>query len=330
MSKNSQSRKYQITINNPKDKELEHGEITSRLLSLKSLIYFCLSDEIGGKEHTYHTHIFCVFENPKLFSTIKNKFPEAHIETARGSCSANRDYVFKQGKWKDTEKESTSIPGTQMEYGELPEERACPKPELALLYELIKEGKSNAEILEEYPEYMFDITHIDRCRLILRQEEFKNTWRNLEVIYIYGKTGTGKSRFVMEKYGYENVFRVTDYVHPFDTYNGEDVLMMEEFNSAIRMQDLLNYLDGYPLKLPARYSDKIACFTKVYFTTNLPLNDQYPNVKQDTPQVWAAFLRRINKVIWFKSETEVFTYDSMDEYNNRDRVTGFKTEFLDF
>lgn len=330
MAKNSQSRKYQLTINNPKEKELGHDEIQSRLLSLKALIYFCISDEIGGKEHTYHTHIFCVFENPKLFTTIKNKFPEAHIETARGSCSQNRDYVFKSGKWKDTEKESTSIPGTQVEYGELPEERVCPKPELALLYELIKEGKTNAEILEEYPEYMFDFTHIDHCRLILVQERYKNIWRDLEVTYIYGKTGAGKSRFVMENFGYENVFRVTDYVHPFDTYRGENVLMFEEFNSSLRIHDMLNFLDGYPLKLPARYMDKQACFTKVYITTNIPLDKQYPNIKDESLGTWQAFIRRINKVIWYKSKTEIFTYDSTEEYFNRDRSTGFKTEHLDF
>ena len=326
----TQSRKYQITINNPEEKGLTHDEIKKRLLSLKSAVYLCMADEIGGKEKTYHTHVFVVYQNPKLFSTIKNRLPEAHIESARSSASINRDYVFKQGKWEGTEKETTAIPNTQEEWGELPEERICAKPELALLLELIEEGKTNYEIITEYPEYLFDLTHIDRTRLTLRQEKYKEVWRNLECTYIYGKTGAGKSRYVMEKYGYQNVFRVTDYLHPFDTYNGEDVLMFEEFASGIKMQDILNYTDGYPLKLPCRYSDRTAIYTKVFFTTNLPLEKQYTNIREETPALWQAFIRRIQKVMWFKSENEVITYETTDEYFNRDPFTGLPIKKMNF
>jgi len=316
MTNNSQSRKFQITLNNPESKGFTHDVIIKALTSLKSLIYFCMSDEIGGETKTYHTHIFIVFINPKLFSTICNSFNgQAHVEVARSSNFINKEYVFKLGKWQNTEKGTTSITGTQYEWGELPQERLCPKPELELLYELIKEGKTNAELLDEYPEYMFDISHIDRTRLILRQEEYKNVWRNIECVYIQGTTASGKSRYVMEKYGYANVFRVTDYIHPFDTYDcGQEVLMLEEYSSSFRLQDVLNYLDGYPLKLPARYSDKIACYTKVYITTNTPLEMQYPNAQEERSEAWKAFLRRINKVMWFKSKDEIITYNSTDEY----------------
>lgn len=331
MATDKQSKKWLLTINNPQESGWGHEKIKMSLATMKPVVYYCMSDEIAPSTDTHHTHVYIHCKTPVRFSTVKNKFPTAHIDLARGTAEQNRNYVFKMGeKYEGTEKEDSRIDGTQEEWGEFPDEHQGKKPEMSFLLELIQSGMSDYEIITQFPDYLFDTDKLARVRLILKQEEFKTVWRNLEVTYIYGKTGTGKSRFVMEKYGYENVFRVTDYVHPFDTYNGEEVLMLEEFNSSIRMQDLLNYLDGYPLKLPARYSDKIACFTKVYFTTNICLQDQYPNVRQDTPQVWAAFLRRINKVMWFKSETNIFTYDSMDEYNNRDRVTGFKVEYLDF
>lgn len=313
-----QGRKFLLTINNPLDKGITHDTIKIRLSSLKSLVYYCIADEIGANEHTPHTHIFVIYQNPKVISTIKNLFPESHIDLVRGSNSQNRDYVLKQGKWQDTEKGTTSIPESQEEYGTLPEDKRCCKPELGILYELIKEGRSNYEILEEHPEYIKDISDIEKTRMILKQEEFKNSWRELEITYIFGKSGTGKSRYVMETYQYQNVFRVTDYVHPFDNYFAENILMFEEFNSSLRIQDMLNYLDGYPIKLPARYSDKIGCYKKVFFTTNIPLEQQYPNVQKETPEIWKAFLRRITKVIYFKSFTEIITYNSVDEYLNRD------------
>ena len=55
----------------------------------------------------------------------------------------------------------------------------------------------------------------------------------------------------MEQYSYSGVYRVTDYAHPFDSYQGEDVLLLDEYNSNFKIRDLLNYLDGYPLTLPA-------------------------------------------------------------------------------
>ena len=65
---------------------------------------------------------------------------------------------------------------------------------------------------------------------------------------------------------------------------------------------MLNYLDGYPLDLPCRYNNKIACFTKVYIISNLPLNDQYRDIQREYEETWKAFLRRIHKVMYFTSD----------------------------
>ena len=47
--------------------------------------------------------------------------------------------------------------------------------------------------------------------------------------------------------------------------------------------------------LPCRYEDKVACFTEVYIISNIPLEQQYPNVQVEEPESYAAFLRRINE-----------------------------------
>ena len=49
--------------------------------------------------------------------------------------------------------------------------------------------------------------------------------------------------------------------------------------------------------LPARYTDKVACYTKVIITSNLPLNKQYVNEQFEKQKTYNAFLRRINYVI---------------------------------
>jgi hypothetical protein len=164
------------------------------------------------------------------------------------------------------------------------------------LYNMIVSGLSNYDILNQNPDYIPYLDKINQVRLVVNQEQSKSEWRDLETIYVFGETGLGKTRTIMEKHGYSNVFRVTDYQHPFDTYENQDIILFEEFSSSLRIQDMLYYLDGYPLKLPARYSDKHACYTKVYLTSNLDLDEQYQNIQRYEPSVWKAFLRRIHKV----------------------------------
>lgn len=329
LKKDTQGRKYAICQNNPLNYGFDHEKIKNSLSNMKSITYWIMSDEIGEKG-TYHTHIFTYSKSPIRYSTMLNNFPHADIEQAFGTCKQNIEYVTKSGKWSDSEKSETSVPGTTEEWGTLPEENQGQKPELAILYDMVKSGYSNYEIIEHNPDYLYDIAKIDMVRLTVRQEEYKNVWRDLTVTYIWGKTGTGKTRGIMEQYGYENVYRCTSYQHPFDLYKGEDIIIFEEFNSSIKINDMLSYIDGYPVSLECRYANKIACFTKVYILSNIPLEKQYPNVKEDNLSTWLAFIRRISGVKWYKSETEIINYDSTDEYFNRDRLSGLPVRQMDF
>lgn len=317
-------------MNNPAEKGFDIDSMLQSADSLKGLIYGCVSLEIGAKEQTPHIHLFAYYKNPKAWQTLANTFKGADVECCHGSCKQNRDYVFKLGKWITTEKGTTPVKGQQKETGTLPDEKSGSDYDKELLLDLIQQGYSDYQIINEHPQYMFDLSNIQRCRLTIRQEEYKDTWRDLEVIYIYGRTGLGKSRYVMEQYGYANVFRVTDYTHPFDTYEGQDVLMLEEFDSSFRFSDILNYLDGYPCKLPARYADKQACYTKVYITTNIALDKQYTDIREKQIHKWQAFIRRIHKVIWFRGKDTFITYNSTEEYFNRDKATGQPVYKMDF
>lgn len=298
MGKDSQSRKWQITINNPIEKKLTHDVIKQFVGTMKNVIYWCMADEIGD-EGTYHTHIYIQGLNGIRFSTVKNRFDGGHFEMAKGTAQQNRDYVCKQGKWLNDHKHETCVDGTFEEFGEVPMERQGKRNDLDDLYAMIKDGMSDYEILEQEPSYMLHMDKIEKARQTIVQEHYKNEWRNVDVTYICGDTGSGKTRSVMEKYGYSNVYRVTDYLHPFDSYKGQDVVIFEEFRSGFRIGDILNYLDGYPLELPCRYNNKYACYTKVYIISNVSLSQQYTNLQVEEYSSYLAFLRRINRILHF-------------------------------
>lgn len=104
---NSQSRKWTLTINNPKTVGLSHEVIVEKL-KLFCPRYYCLADEIATTG-TPHTHIFLLADSPIRFSTLKGRFPLAHIEKALGSAQENRAYIRKEGKWANSDKAETSI-----------------------------------------------------------------------------------------------------------------------------------------------------------------------------------------------------------------------------
>ena len=78
-----------------------------------------MADEIA-ETGTKHTHLFIYSESPIRFNTLKKLFPIAHIEKAYGSVQDNREYIKKEGRWKDTDKSETSIPGSFEEAGIIP------------------------------------------------------------------------------------------------------------------------------------------------------------------------------------------------------------------
>jgi len=231
--------------------------------------------------------------------------------------SANRSYVGKFNEHSDSEKGTTKIEGSFYEWGETPAEPGQgARSDLVELYEMIKLGASNYEILEANPEYMLKLTAIERARLTIKEEEYKRTFRKLTVTFITGPTETGKTRYVLEKYGYENVCHIVTYPYPmrWDQYDATRhyVILLDEYDSQIKIQTINGLLQGYPYNLNCRYSDKAACFTKCYIISNRDLRDMYPDIQRSQPDVWAAFTRRINCCIRFMPDGTRHEYDTQD------------------
>lgn len=323
-----QSRKWQLTFNNPAEHGFTHDAVSAQLSKFASVLYWCLCDETGS-EGTYHTHLYICFRTPRPHSVIENAFPGAHREIVRGTSQQNRDYVLKDGekynKQPDGTYDYTDASGkrhigqnygeTFLEWGEIPHEHQGKSKDVERMLEMIKDGADNLEIVNEVPSAMLNMDKLERVRSMYRDADFRNSWRDLEVTYIFGATGSGKTRGVMERYGYNNCYRVTDYKHPFDTYDGQDVIIFEEFRGGLKHGDMLNYLDGYPLLLPCRYFNRQACYTKVFIVSNIPPTEQYCSVDRESVK---AFFRRIHKVIEYVGPAFSVEYDGVDAWIKRD------------
>lgn len=310
--RNSRGRCWAGTWNNPKMSDEEFESHLQSLYDLELLQYAIFQREVGEKKGTPHFQFFINFKTPQYFSKVKTKLlpPGCHFAPMISNANRCKEYCSKV---------DTRVSGPY-EIGEFQEERQ--RTDLNRAIKMIDEGISFEMVSRIFPSQslMYSRQLKERERMILEEKQ-KEVFRKLNVTYIYGQAGTGKTRYVMEKYGYDKVYRVTSYdSRAFDGYKNEKVILFDEFRSSFKISDMLNYLDGYPLRLPCRYNDKVACFTEVYIISNIPLSKQYENVQENEPETYNALMRRIHNVIKF---------DSTGQHIQKSKELGIQLELIE-
>ena len=316
MGKDLQRNKWFLTQNNPLNYGLDHKSIKEVLITnFPTISFIAMADEQGS---CFHTHAFIYFSSRVRFSKLKKYFPHARFDAVKGTSSECISYLKKDGKWiDDKEKSDTKIAGSYEEWGEKPPDKGS-KKEMDMLLQMVKEGYSDLEIVSENPDLIPLLSTIQRLRTTVLIEKFRGQRRlELRCIYVSGATGSGKTRGVLDTHGDDNVYKINDYHHPFDSYNCEEVMLFDEFRSQIRLSDMLQYIDIYPVHLPARYAQKYMCSTIIYIVSNWELEKQYHEIQKDNKESWNAFLRRITEVRTHAHDGTITVYNSVEEYMNR-------------
>lgn len=295
--KDTQSRCWSVTIPaQPDDVDLDAvkemgGELSDVTFTREEIVevveeYKGFRAQMEVAESGYvHWQGILYAKSPVRFSTLKRKFPgQWHMEAAR-SQEALRRYVSKS---------KSRVSGVEpLVIGDVPEiqdddrEKTVKEVIHGLVFE---EGASYSQIVEDYPEAAHFLNAV-REWVQIRDRKLGQKWREVTCTYIWGEPGVGKTRWVLDRF--EDAFRVVDYTHPWDTYEGESVIVLDEFYGDLEWGQFLAVLDGHRLLLPARYSDRQALHTRVFVVSNAPLWEQYPKVPS---HIWGAMTRRLNHV----------------------------------
>jgi len=261
----------------------DDNRLELHLQQLKNIQYYAFQLEKSNNTELLHHQVYLYFGLRVSFITLKEYFPKAHLEARKGTHKQALEYVTKT----DTRANPTRTWGNEPKQGE--------RNDLADIIDLIEQGFTLQQIMLLHPgNYLRYRNNIEHALQNYKERIVENQFRKLTVTYVYGKTGVGKTSTIMKHYGFNKVYRVTDYKHPFDTYQGQEIIIFDEFHSQIKIESMLNLLDGYPLRLPARYNDKVAQYTKVYIISNVTFDKQYPNIQKYSKETYDALLRRIN------------------------------------
>ena len=179
------------------------------------------------------------------------------------------------------------------------------------LYEMASNMELQAEFPTLYAQYGVD--KIEKFRQDYIKEKYGQDDRDVKVTYVYGETRFGKTTYVRDRHEKKDICRVTNYkTGTFENYNAHKVLVLDEFTGKLDIDFVNNLLDRLPLELPARYSNRTACFTDIYIISNLPMSEIY----KDAPtEVRKAFVERFHDIVFFYEK-----YKHRYEMQNKMRV----------
>ena len=286
-NENKMKRRFCLTINNPTQTDEELEEYTRKL---EHFGYYIFQREKGNKTGTEHIQMYLTFTSPKRFSTVKSYFPTAHIEPAKGSGAQNRDYCSKS---------DTRVSGPY-EYGKFTDQGQ--RTDIDDFKELVYSGVDEYTLSELMPKSYFKYHKLVPKLLqnkIIHDHKDKRR-EDIQVVFIYGDSRSGKTSCILDKFGDSNVFRVTDYKRdPWDGYIGQDIVIFDDYRGEFDIGDILRYLDVYNLQLSSRFNNKLGVYTKVFFTTNKTYFDIFGYLKNTDFETYKAVEERIQNILRF-------------------------------
>lgn len=120
------------------------------------------------------------------------------------------------------------------------------------------------------------IKDVAAARLEIEYEKWlanmKQSEKQIKVIWIYGESGTGKTRYAIDFAirHQKSYFKTSGSNDPFEGYTGEKILIMDELRpETLRFQDLLQILDPhvYEKKTVARYHNAHIMAEVIFITS---------------------------------------------------------------
>lgn len=150
------------------------------------------------------------------------------------------------------------------------------RTDLEGMVKMIEDEKPMIEVARSNPATWIQYNNgLSKYSALVKKEKSKD-FRKVEVIYIHGTTGTGKTREAMKEATFKIEGCALDW---WDGYDGEKTILIDEYANDIKITKLLNILDGYQLRLPIKGGFTYARWTKVFITSNLDEYELHGNAK---------------------------------------------------
>ena len=250
-----------FTINNYTDDDIDN-------ISLLPTNYYVFGIEVG-ETGTPHLQGYFELSRRMRFTAIKKILPRAHLEKRKGTNEQAITYCKKDGKFTEQGRQKKNTGQGK-------------RTDIEHMYAMVKEGKSNYEIQEAHIGPMFryaKAVETVRNNFLARPQAFcKPT-----VIVYWGRAGSGKTSRVLREHPDCYIIDPDEQLW-WDGYNGEAVILFDDFYGGVKYHKLLRMLDGNRMRLPVKGGHTYKRWTTVYFTSNQEPKEWYKQGMTDALQ----------------------------------------------
>lgn len=263
--------------------------------------------ETSDKETPYdHTHILLWYEKPKHVNTNHFDFegvhPNIQIVKTNAHWRNTVEYHKKEPVFLKTENVETTVKEDHHK---------------AMIKDLI-EGKTDIELAQEYGGmYLRSANALKH----LRCETFKDRKEAPKVIWAYGPSGYGKTRWAHDNYK-DDLYVKMPSNHWWDGYKQQKCVLLDDYDGSLyKYKALLQLLDRYPHRVEIKGGSMPFNSEVIYITSSQSPLDIY------TMSDW-QLVRRITEIRHFIEENKYeiisYTREQIDEIiKNRNKAESF-------
>lgn len=265
------------------------------------MTYLCYGEEICPTTKRKHHQGYVEFSSNMRLSALKKINNSIHWELRRGTQEQAIGYT------KGGEAYKKPINTVWVEMGERKSNNQGQRTDLIVLRDGIKAKKTDEALLNELTSLQ-SVKCINTVRGIL----MKHRTTKPKVIWRWGLSGLGKTRWIKDKHGEENCY-IKDGTKWWEGYNQEEAIIIDDFDGKWPFRDFLRLLDygryqgevkGGHVKINSPY---------IYITCEFPPEHFYedltgigigmevggntrPLLSQNTDNTLKQVLRRIDEI----------------------------------
>lgn len=254
-----------------------------------------------------HHHFALRFENPTLISTVANMFDlqpcDYHLIQKAKNFKASCRYMLhldQKEKHLYDIKELQVIKGEKDDYYNI----AIGKAQFVMTDADLFPDFGNFDKVPFKQQYLDIFANIDepkRRNLLIKELEM--TWKNylqkrkyemesknVKVIFVEGKAGSGKSTFAKSlAVNNKKTYCVSSSSNDImQDYTCEDYLILDDLrDTSFSFEDLLKLLDNYVIStVKSRYNNKLFLGEYIVITSAKPLSEWYKDTTEDRQQLF--------------------------------------------
>lgn len=292
-------RHWCFTLNNYTDEEVDQFKaFTCR--------YIVFGFEVGEVCGTPHLQGYIELDSNKRLSAMKKINARAHwgIRYANSTRERARDYCKKGEQTKDEWDQyhevgpNWGLNAIVFTAGDWESGGAGKRTDILAVKRDIEANLPMIDIIgNNFELYSKHRNAIKDYKALIDKKNSK-AFRKLTVSVYWGVAESNKTRSVLDNY--PDTFRCQNWTASkgfmFDGYEGEDVILIDDFYGDIPFEYLLNILDGHHLPLNIKNGRTYARYTKVFITSNKDPALWYPDYQSSTRQ----YTRRLTEIKEFK------------------------------